>query len=632
MTVDSVGGNSGILQNGATVELGQLTLSGLGTGTAANLMAFTNPIAIGANFGAVDGEGVTSETWYTDTGTGTWGKLFHFGTNAAGQELGYTHMRGNGEMSGIDRDGAKLFNEQVSLNEEHHLVVTVTADGDLNAWVDGEKKVTNSDTNDLANVGTDFEAIGATSWNDPGMTGTVNEFRIWEGTLSPAEVAASLASGPNTLFVIEDSDTDDLPDSYELAQEGITDLTQLDGTKNGPGPGANTGDFDGDGLTDLEELSAETDPTKADTDEDGLDDGPEVKLHLTDPLNNDSDGDTLLDGAEVNTHNTSPILVDTDGDFYNDDVEVANSTLPDDANSPAPFVGTQLAHRWSFTTGAQELADSVGGNTAILFGDPELTGNQINFDGLEIGPDADSFGFTEEVGVGDNYFASGVTLETWYTDSGTGTWGKLAVFGNGTDATNFNYNLQRGPDNVSSIQYPGADFSDETRPALNEEHHLALTITPGGEVNAWIDGQHVNTGDPLGDGVNLGTIPATFERVGASAWNDAGMSGSVNEFRVWKGTLSAENVAENFTNGPDILTGGSGLEITASSHNPINGSVTLTFNSIAGRTYRIDRSPDLISWLDVEEGLVANADSTTFVDNTANGPKLFYRIVDVSNQ
>jgi hypothetical protein len=42
MTVDSVGGNSGILQNGATVELGQLTLSGLGTGTAANLMAFTN--------------------------------------------------------------------------------------------------------------------------------------------------------------------------------------------------------------------------------------------------------------------------------------------------------------------------------------------------------------------------------------------------------------------------------------------------------------------------------------------------------------------------------------------------------------------------------------------------------------
>ena len=146
-TSDSVGGNTGILVGGATVDPGRLSLTGLGTSTAANQMAFTTPLEIGVNFGAT---GVTIESWYTDTGTGTWGKLFQFGNNAVGQEIAYTHSRGNGEQSGIDRDGAKLFGEQISQNEEHHLVITVTSDGNLNAWVDGVQKLTGTNTNDLS--------------------------------------------------------------------------------------------------------------------------------------------------------------------------------------------------------------------------------------------------------------------------------------------------------------------------------------------------------------------------------------------------------------------------------------------------------------------------------------------------
>jgi hypothetical protein len=194
-TTDSVSGNTGSLQGGASIEGGQLILPGTGTSTAGNRMIFTNPVDIGGNFGA---SGVTIETWYTDTGTGTWGKLFQFGNNTAAQAFGYTHVRGNGEQSGIDRDGTKQLGEQVTVNEEHHLVITVSADGNLNAWVDGDKKINNTDTNDLSNVTTNFEAIGATSWNDPGMKGTVNEFRIWSGELTAAEVASNLSSGPDS--------------------------------------------------------------------------------------------------------------------------------------------------------------------------------------------------------------------------------------------------------------------------------------------------------------------------------------------------------------------------------------------------------------------------------------------------
>lgn len=58
-------------------------------------------------------------------------------------------------------------------------------------------------------------------------------------------------------------------------------------------------DSDGDGLTDAEERSLGTDPTKTDTDGDELSDWDEVRVYRTNPLNADTDGDTYLDGAEV---------------------------------------------------------------------------------------------------------------------------------------------------------------------------------------------------------------------------------------------------------------------------------------------------------------------------------------------
>lgn len=196
-TTDSVGGNTGTLQFGATVSGGALQLTGLGSSATANHMGFTNPVDIGGNFGTI---GVTIESWYTDNNTGTWGKLFQFGTNASGVEFGYTHSRGNGQQSGVDRDGAKLFGEQVSQGVEHHLVISISPNGNLNTWVDGVQKLTDVDTNDLSNVTTAFEGVGATSWGDPGMNGNVNEFRIWSGELSAAEVGANFAAGPDNLI------------------------------------------------------------------------------------------------------------------------------------------------------------------------------------------------------------------------------------------------------------------------------------------------------------------------------------------------------------------------------------------------------------------------------------------------
>jgi YVTN family beta-propeller protein len=86
-----------------------------------------------------------------------------------------------------------------------------------------------------------------------------------------------------------------IPDSWSLAY-GL-DLTD---------PAFPSEDPDHDGLTNLQEFQIGSDPTKQDTDGDGLTDGQEVLLYHTNPLLADTDGDGIPDGLEVQT-NTDPV-------------------------------------------------------------------------------------------------------------------------------------------------------------------------------------------------------------------------------------------------------------------------------------------------------------------------------------
>jgi len=87
-------------------------------------------------------------------------------------------------------------------------------------------------------------------------------------------------------------------------------------------------DFDGDGLSDVEEVSLGTDPKNIDTDGDGLKDGDEVNVHLTSPLKIDTDNDGLSDYEEVNIYFTNPNNPDTDADTFLDGEEVQGGYNP----------------------------------------------------------------------------------------------------------------------------------------------------------------------------------------------------------------------------------------------------------------------------------------------------------------
>lgn len=119
-----------------------------------------------------------------------------------------------------------------------------------------------------------------------------------------------------------DNDGDGLPDSWEMAYLFTRAYGGLD-------------DPDNDGCNNVAcEYPLSTDPLDADTDNDGLMDGPEfygvningtVVTYNVSPFNPDTDGDGLMDGQEVYAtygYLTDPTVRDTDGDTIKDGDEV----------------------------------------------------------------------------------------------------------------------------------------------------------------------------------------------------------------------------------------------------------------------------------------------------------------------
>lgn len=118
-----------------------------------------------------------------------------------------------------------------------------------------------------------------------------------------------------------DYDQDTMPDLWE-AQYALNRLNPANAAL----------DADNDGLTDLEEFQAGTNPLLSDTDGDGLNDIVEINDYLTDPLLADTDGDGLSDSVELSaTDPTNPLSGDSDGDNFSDGFEVEKGTNPNNA-------------------------------------------------------------------------------------------------------------------------------------------------------------------------------------------------------------------------------------------------------------------------------------------------------------
>lgn len=128
-------------------------------------------------------------------------------------------------------------------------------------------------------------------------------------------------------------------------------------------------DDDKDGLTNAEELDLNTLPNKRDTDEDGLDDGEEVKNRRTDPLNPDTDGDGLKDGDET-ARGLNPLNPDSDGDGIPDAQDLAplytsTPTVDQPGTQQAANQATQSVSASQTALALQSTAQAAAQLTAV---------------------------------------------------------------------------------------------------------------------------------------------------------------------------------------------------------------------------------------------------------------------------
>lgn len=151
--------------------------------------------------------------------------------------------------------------------------ITATVDSDGDGLTDEEEKTLGTDPN---SVDTDKDGLFDRDEVKIYNTDPLKADTDGDGNLDGAEVkSGNDPNGPGKLFNVDQKTDTQVASSSVVA------------------------DFDNDGLTNEEEEVLGTDPNKADTDDDGLNDYQEVKIYKTNPLKADTDGDGFKDGGEV---------------------------------------------------------------------------------------------------------------------------------------------------------------------------------------------------------------------------------------------------------------------------------------------------------------------------------------------
>jgi hypothetical protein len=256
-------------------------------------------------------------------------------------------------------------------------------------------------------------------------------------------------------------------------------------------------------------------------------------------------------------------------------------------------VPTALVHRYSFNDGTAN--DSVGHANGALAGNATITGGQLVLPNItSIGPATDYLQLPAGIltnspmyGIGTNDNDPAVTVEAWATiKPGQYTWANLFDFGNRDAGGQSEYDMHvcvHASDNATiagisdsdnaNVDYQYIDLgSGSSLDASTNVHITAVFNPPAGYVAVYLNG--VLAGANYNVTIPMSGVYAVRNIIGADNWPDPGMQGAVDEFRIYNGALTANEIAATQVLGPNQLLSVASPVISASA---AGGSLTLSW-------------------------------------------------------
>ena len=538
-TADSVGQKTGQLLQGASLDgLGSCVLSNGGNGFVASSNVACQYLAFPADL--VTGyTAITVETWFRPEFNSAafmdWNRLWDFGDSFLGVATnGYFFFRAGSTAYGIggaimtsnlNWQGQYPAGALLSDQQWNHVVwCSDGVSGKLRIYTNGILCAAYDNfTNTPALAGPTPNCwLGRSQFDvDRALDADYDEFRIYDGMLTPLEVAANFQYGPNSVSA---------PASYGT----VTNLT----------------------LVAYPNMLLGTSRTVQ-------------LLAWASGLTNQPIDIRDAPGVTYTSGDTNVLTIDPYGTVTGVGAGTANvvaqfASLSSTQSVNVIAIPTTLLHRYSFSeNGGTTVNDSVGtahGTLSDLGQGASIGGGQLNLMGAQY----EYVYLPEYLLASSNILHNAVTFQAWVSAAtNNDAFPHVFDFGNTLAGNGATY-IYFTPNILTNGGNTRAGVSDASPGFMNEElldgpnilgqtdTHVAVVWNPGAArkfFGLYINGTLV---DSMTTTIPYSGINNVYSYIGRSTWdNDPYLNGSINEFRIYDGELDRVQIAASYQYGPN---------------------------------------------------------------------------------
>ena len=515
---DSIGHADGTLQGDAVISNGQAVLDGA-KGTWVELPPY---LIASSN---IPNNAVTFEAWATfDPVNGAWTRLFDFGNVAGNNGANYIFLAPNTVANGGSArlavsDASPGYNGEDGFDvgnllgtNKIHVVAVFNPNPSrkfLGLYINGSLVGSTTTTKPFTAINNANSWLGRSTYSgDSWLSGSIDEFRIYNGELDKFQIAASFKSGPDktnfdigqfSSFVFD-------PGAATIPQDEVRQSSVTINFTQAPG------------------INVIGEPT--------------LKL-----ISSDTNVLTINAAGLIASHATGSATLTATYEY----ASASGTQFYTNAQTITVVLPTStMVHRYSFNESASDSAahDSVGSADGILVGGASFTGSQVVLDGTD--------GYVELPAGIVSVLTNNATFEIWVTDNNSGGWGRFWDFGSAPGLPNI-FLTARLPGGV----FPRFDWStgniNSSIPLTNgvPTHFVVLYDQADRSSSMYVDGVLAASGG--GAGLALSSISDTQNWLGRSQYADPYLNASIDEFRIYSGLLTAAAIRADFAAGPDQL-------------------------------------------------------------------------------